>query len=181
MRDVTLLWALRSACNLGCTYCYFGTIEEHRASPPAGAGTLSHLSPDDLAITDIEAFAGTLPGSAVKRIFIAGGEPLIWPRTLDIAAMIKAAGIQVVLCTNGIPLNGRISPSGSSASALTRCRCPWTHPTRRTTITTARPAITSMVTRMWSLAPAGSLPSGPAGPARAWASTWSSPGATSSR
>jgi len=105
MRDVTLLWALRSACNLGCTYCYFGTLEEHQASPPTGAGTLSHLSRDDLAITDVEAFAGTLPGSAVKRIFIAGGEPLIWPRTLDIAAMIKAAGIQVVLCTNGIPLN----------------------------------------------------------------------------
>lgn len=105
MRDVTLLWALRSACNMGCTYCYFGTIEEHQASPPTRAGTLSHLSRDDLAITDIEAFAGTLPGSAVKRIFIAGGEPLIWPRTLDIAAMIKAAGIQVVLCTNGIPLN----------------------------------------------------------------------------
>jgi MoaA/NifB/PqqE/SkfB family radical SAM enzyme len=105
MRDVTLLWALRSACNLGCTYCYFGTIEEHQASPPTGPGTLSHLSRDDLAIADIEAFTSTLPGSAVKRIFIAGGEPLIWPRTLDIAAMIKAAGIQVVLCTNGIPLS----------------------------------------------------------------------------
>jgi MoaA/NifB/PqqE/SkfB family radical SAM enzyme len=105
MRDVTLLWALRSACNLGCTYCYFGTIEEHQDRPPAGAGTLSHLSRGDLAIADIEAFTGTLPGSSVKRIFIAGGEPLIWPRTLDVAAAIKAAGIQVVLCTNGIPLN----------------------------------------------------------------------------
>jgi len=105
MRDVTLLWALRSACNLGCTYCYFGTLEEHRAGPPAMAGALSHLSRDDLPVTDIDAFARTLPGSAVKRIFIAGGEPLIWPPALDVAELIKAAGTQVVLCTNGIPLN----------------------------------------------------------------------------
>ncbi len=34
MRDVTLLWALRSPCNLGCTYCYFGTIEDHKTAPP---------------------------------------------------------------------------------------------------------------------------------------------------
>ena len=35
MRDMTLLWALRSPCNLGCQYCYFGTIEEDRATPRA--------------------------------------------------------------------------------------------------------------------------------------------------
>jgi len=105
MRDVTLLWALRSPCNLGCRYCYFGTIEEHKAAPPGTVGSLSHLSRDDLSLSDVTAFAATLAGSAVKRIFIAGGEPLIWPHTLDLAEMVKAAGVEVVLCTNGIPLN----------------------------------------------------------------------------
>lgn len=31
---VTLLWALRSKCDLGCRYCYFGTIEDHRVQAP---------------------------------------------------------------------------------------------------------------------------------------------------
>jgi MoaA/NifB/PqqE/SkfB family radical SAM enzyme len=105
MRDVTLLWALRSPCNLGCTYCYFGTIEDHKITPPSSAGTLSHLSRSDLPLAYIAAFAATLHRSAVRRVFIAGGEPLIWVPSLDVAQMIKAAGAEVVLCTNGIPLN----------------------------------------------------------------------------
>lgn len=104
MRDMTILWALRSPCNLGCTYCYFGTIEEHRAAPPAQPGRLSHLSRDDLNLTDVTAFLSTLADSAVCRVFIAGGEPLIWPPVFTVTEMIKAAGAEVVLCTNGIPL-----------------------------------------------------------------------------
>jgi MoaA/NifB/PqqE/SkfB family radical SAM enzyme len=104
MRDMTILWALRSPCNLGCTYCYFGTIEEHRAAPPARPGELSHLSRDDVSLAGITAFLSTLADSAIRRIFIAGGEPLIWPPVLTVAEMIKSAGTEVVLCTNGIPL-----------------------------------------------------------------------------
>lgn len=103
-RGVTVLWALRSPCNLGCRYCYFGTIEEHRDARPGQPGTLSHIARDDLDLAAIAAFVQTLPTSRVKRIFIAGGEPLIWPPVMDVIAAIKAAGVQVVLCTNGIPL-----------------------------------------------------------------------------
>jgi MoaA/NifB/PqqE/SkfB family radical SAM enzyme len=105
MRDVTLLWALRSPCNLGCRYCYFGTIEEHRLTPPTQPGQLSHLSRDDLTHDEITAFASTLGQSAVRRVFLAGGEPLIWPHTLALVETLRSAGIDVVLCTNGIPLN----------------------------------------------------------------------------
>lgn len=105
-RHVTLLWALRSPCDLGCRYCYFGTVEEHRADgPPDEPGRLSHLSRDDLTREQVFSFAETLSGSTVERVFLAGGEPLIWPPTLDLIAVLKAAGIQVVLCTNGIRLN----------------------------------------------------------------------------
>jgi MoaA/NifB/PqqE/SkfB family radical SAM enzyme len=102
--DVTVLWALRSPCNLGCRYCYFGTLEEHRADPPSAPGQLSHLSRGDVTLADIAAFAATLPGSPVQRIFIAGGEPLIWPPVLSVLEAIKAAGVEAVVCTNGIPL-----------------------------------------------------------------------------
>jgi MoaA/NifB/PqqE/SkfB family radical SAM enzyme len=105
MRDMTILWALRSPCNLGCTYCYFGTIEDHRsAGLPDQPGQLSHLSRSDASLADITAFLATLAGSAIRRVFLAGGEPLIWPSVFTVIEMIKAAGAEVVVCTNGIPL-----------------------------------------------------------------------------
>lgn len=105
VQDVTLLWALRSPCNLGCRYCYFGTLEDHRVAPPGQPGQLSHLSRDDLDLDEVSRFVGSLPGSAVRRVFLAGGEPLIWPPVLDVIEAIKEAGVQVVVCTNGLPLN----------------------------------------------------------------------------
>jgi MoaA/NifB/PqqE/SkfB family radical SAM enzyme len=105
MRDVSLLWALRSPCSLACRYCYFGQADEHRVSPPAGAGQLSHLSRADAPLEAMIAFLRTAAKSAIRRVFLAGGEPLNWAPALDIARMLKAAGIEVVLCTNGIPLN----------------------------------------------------------------------------
>jgi len=105
MPGVTLLWALRSPCNLGCRYCYFGTIEDHTLAPPQQPGQLSHLSRGDLDLNEVSAFVDTLTGSPVSRVFLAGGEPLIWPPVLNVIAAIKQAGVQVVVCTNGLPLN----------------------------------------------------------------------------
>ena len=105
IRDVTLLWALRSPCHLACRYCYFGDLEEDRLSPSAGAGQLSHLSRNDAPITDINAFLSSVGQSAVRRVFLAGGEPLNWQHALAIAEVLKDAGVEVIICTNGIPLN----------------------------------------------------------------------------
>lgn len=104
MRDMTVLWALRSPCNLGCRYCYFGTIEDHRDSPPDRAGQLSHLARDDASLDDVTRFLADAAGSAIARVFIAGGEPLIWPHIFTVVGLLKDAGVEVVLCTNGIPL-----------------------------------------------------------------------------
>jgi MoaA/NifB/PqqE/SkfB family radical SAM enzyme len=103
-RDVTLLWGLRSPCAFACPHCYFGTIEEHKISPPDQVGVLSHLSRGDLSGEAVKAFARTLEGSPVERVVIAGGEPLDWPGTLEVISLIKAAGCQVVIATNAVPL-----------------------------------------------------------------------------
>ncbi|MEV4116775.1 radical SAM protein [Nonomuraea sp. NPDC049695] len=104
-REITLLWALRSRCDLGCRYCYFGTIEADRLLPVTEIGKLSHLSRNDLPTDQILAFASTLRGTAVRRVFLAGGEPLNWRPITDLIAVLKDAGLEVVVCTNGIPLN----------------------------------------------------------------------------
>jgi MoaA/NifB/PqqE/SkfB family radical SAM enzyme len=41
----------------------------------------------------------------VERVFLAGGEPLRWPPVLSLIRLIKSAGPQVVVCTNGIALS----------------------------------------------------------------------------
>lgn len=103
-REVTLLWGLRSPCAFACPHCYFGTIDEHKAAPPNQIGILSHLSRTDLPAQVITDFARTLADSPVERVVIAGGEPLDWPGALEAIALIKQAGCEVVIATNGIPL-----------------------------------------------------------------------------
>src|SRR6266536_1053930 len=99
IRDVTLLWALRSPCHLACRYCYFGDLDEHRLAPPTSAGQLSHLSRTDASMADIDAFLSGVEHSAVQRVFLAGGEPLNWPPALSIDRKLKNAGVEVI---NGI-------------------------------------------------------------------------------
>jgi MoaA/NifB/PqqE/SkfB family radical SAM enzyme len=104
-RSISLLWAPRSRCTRGCRYCYFGTLAEHRASPVTEPGRLSHLSENDMPAQDAIAFARSLRGSAVRRVFVAGGEPLAWPPILDVLAALKEADVEVVVCTDGAFLN----------------------------------------------------------------------------
>ena len=121
--SISLLWALHSRCSRGCQYCYFGTIEEHRASLPAAPGELSHLSRDDISAGEAVAFASALRGSAVRRVFLAGGEPLAWAPSLHVVAALKKAGVEVVVCTDGTALNkpavtGRLLDLGVDAVSV---------------------------------------------------------------
>ncbi|MFJ9821174.1 radical SAM protein [Streptomyces sp. NPDC101151] len=104
LRDVTLLWALRSPCSFGCPHCYFGVLEEHKETLPEGPGVLSHVPVRDIDRTVMEGFAQSLAGSPVERVILAGGEPLDWLPTLSLIKTVKDAGCEVVVATNGVPL-----------------------------------------------------------------------------
>ncbi|MFB6884188.1 radical SAM protein [Streptomyces noursei] len=104
LRDITVLWALRSPCSFGCPHCYFGELAEHKETLPEGPGMLSHIPVRDLDRTVMEEFARSLGGSPVERVILAGGEPLDWLPTLSLIKTIKEAGCEVVVATNGVPL-----------------------------------------------------------------------------
>ena len=100
-QGVTVLWALRSPCNLHCQYCYFGTLE---TPAPTYTGALSHQGHRDVRLSALLAFAQTCSATVVRRVFLAGGEPLVWLGTRRVISALKAAGCEVVVCTNGLPL-----------------------------------------------------------------------------
>jgi MoaA/NifB/PqqE/SkfB family radical SAM enzyme len=101
---LTLLWAVRSHCaSHTCRYCYFGDADDQE--PPAAIpGSLSHLSPDDLTAAEVLAFAATLGRSAVRRVFLAGGEPLLWRPVTRLIEVLKDQGMEVIVCTSGVAL-----------------------------------------------------------------------------
>jgi len=145
---VTLLWALRSPCDLGCRYRYFGTIEEHRASPPEQAGQLSHLTSTDLDLTQITRFLSTVADSAIRRVFLAGGEPLIWPHTLaassypgQVAATIATVGTGTVRGCFGAHTLAFVDPDGSVWDCPSSPKITATSPSQRRSIRDA-PAAT---------------------------------------
>jgi len=103
-RTISLLWALRSWCGTHqCKPCYFTWLDQQRVDKTPGM--LSHFSPNDLPTQEVMAFARTLRGSAVRRVFLAGGEPLKWRPIMDLIEILKNNGLEVVVCTSGVALN----------------------------------------------------------------------------
>lgn len=105
-RNVTVLWALRSWCaSHKCPPCYFNWPENATLQALPGAGVLDHQSPHDVPTQQLLAFARTLGDSPVRRVFLAGGEPLLWAPVLKLIETLKSQRIEVVVCTSGPALN----------------------------------------------------------------------------
>ncbi|MFA5776059.1 MAG: radical SAM protein [Patescibacteria group bacterium] len=91
-----------NSCNLNCDFCFW---DKRMVSPKLG---LSKRIVEEII------------KSGIKKVTLSGGEPTISKHLLKILKLIKSAGIEVVLHTNGLridaPMAQKISPLVSRVS-----------------------------------------------------------------
>lgn len=97
--NIMILWALGSPCNLRCRYCYFG-IPENKVLK-------SKVS--DITTKEALNFIENLSRLSIKRICIAGGEPLLNKNIFKILNAIKKIQIQTTIATNGTLITDKIA------------------------------------------------------------------------
>lgn len=102
---------LTRRCNLKCAHCYLD------------AGTLGRGDPDELATAEVCALLNEIAAlSQETMVVLTGGEPLLRPDIMDIAAHASGLGLMVVMGTNGVLLTGRrvaaLSQAGVSAVGI---------------------------------------------------------------
>ena len=97
--NIIILWALGSPCNLSCKYCYFG-IPENK---------ILKSSVPDITTKEALNFIKDLSKLNIKRICIAGGEPLLNKNIFKILNALKNSGIQIAIATNGTLITDRVA------------------------------------------------------------------------
>jgi radical SAM protein with 4Fe4S-binding SPASM domain len=80
------------ACNFHCRYCYNGS----------GASRAAELSYDELR--DVIRQAKAL---GARKIIVLGGEPMIYPRIMELLAFIRGESLAAEMFTNGTGVTGR--------------------------------------------------------------------------
>ncbi len=89
LTDNGISWLeVTTSCNLACTGCYRPRTEGHK--------TLEEIA-DDLAVFKRERRSDCMS--------IAGGDPLVHPKIVDIVRMVKQGGWKPIINTNGLALS----------------------------------------------------------------------------
>lgn len=87
-------WQITYGCQLRCTHCY----------TESGRRPARRLPPESLL-----RIAETLAAMKPQSIQIGGGEPLLVPGLFEVAALLRAQGLQVHLYTNGLDVTDEIA------------------------------------------------------------------------
>jgi radical SAM protein with 4Fe4S-binding SPASM domain len=82
-----VVWNLTRQCNLHCLHCY--------------AEAQGRASPQELSTQEGKALIDDLAGFGVPVLLFSGGEPLVRPDLLELAAHASERGIRAVVSTNG--------------------------------------------------------------------------------
>jgi len=92
---LNVLWAITPACNLRCIYCF----------PDATSHAKQFKRPPLEALARI---ADQIIDAKVFRITLSGGECLLYPQVWELVDKFRAAGLTVVLLSNGGPVTDRV-------------------------------------------------------------------------
>ncbi|GJL81334.1 MAG: heme d1 biosynthesis radical SAM protein NirJ [marine bacterium B5-7] len=86
-----VIWNLIRRCNLTCTHCYATSADRDFEG--------------ELSLDEINTVMDDLKGYGVPVLILSGGEPMMHPHILDIAARAKGMGFYVGLSSNGTLFN----------------------------------------------------------------------------
>ena len=86
-RRPIVVWNLTRTCNLKCVHCY----------TDSAAATY----PNELSTEQAKAVLDDLAEFKVPAVLFSGGEPLVRPDLLELAAYARSKDLHVVLSTNG--------------------------------------------------------------------------------
>jgi len=87
---INVTWMITDRCNYNCQFCF------------------RFLGRPELNYHNAVNIIDKLSKSGVRKISWAGGEPLLWPRMLDLIEYTHSLGITTMLITNGSLLNSKI-------------------------------------------------------------------------
>lgn len=90
-RRPVVVWNITRRCNLRCVHCYSDSDAKHYAN---------ELTDDECraVFTDLAEFG-------VPAVLLSGGEPMVRPHLLDLAAFARSLGLRLTLSTNGTLLS----------------------------------------------------------------------------
>ena len=118
-----VVWNVTRRCNLRCVHCYA------HAQDQADAGELTTREGQAL-IDDLAAFG-------VPVVLFSGGEPLMRPDLLELAAYAVAKGMRAVISTNGTLITAEMARDPEGDRPLLRRHQPRRHGSRSTTASAA--------------------------------------------
>lgn len=88
-----VVWNATRTCNLECVHCY--------------ADAKTHRFSGELTTDEARAMIEDLAGFHCPALLVSGGEPLVRPDILDLAAYATSLGVRVTFSTNGTLIDAR--------------------------------------------------------------------------
>ncbi|MBI4492842.1 MAG: radical SAM protein [Chloroflexi bacterium] len=82
-----VVWTVSRRCNLACVHCYAAAGNKH--------------FPGELSTSEATTMLQDLAAFGVPVLLLSGGEPLIRPDLLELAALARSLGLRITLSTNG--------------------------------------------------------------------------------
>lgn len=103
-----VVWNLTKSCNLNCPFCYYD------AGTKSGPGAVGNAAAAPYALArDV---VKQIKQAKIRFVLLSGGEPLLYPKILDLIKSLTSSSIRVGISTNGTLIDEGL------AARLKRCK-----------------------------------------------------------